>query len=443
MLIGAIMIIAASSTAAAAAPGPVVSAGTVNGVAADIWTWTDSTGNPRTLALKKEGAGNSGHGGYAVQMTYYAPPPGGGVVLIKVTVNAAAGSDGGFGYFVSHERYRQFSDGAIDTIASHIFNKDDSPLGKGFAATTTMPAMPAVAGAERFTINYGHYGTIVPDPVNPNTGYDSKPLPLGAANYAFYTIPVSTTWVFQTGMDYPRIDVSADLSHITPPGGIASLADLVSFDMRGPYGVMVFDNGMDGTVGNVLWGDQEFLFALTKTPATRKSTWTWNVKNAGARYQALVAGPYEMGLYEPTAAAASATVDGWAGERGYTSASYAAAGGKSYSSCGGTETIPTDGEWPYQSLQYSLPCGSANLGVTTTGKKIAWGSTAFFGTSLSAVYNGQQSYAFNGFPAARRLAYSVCLVLGEQAAGVSLTSAAAAAYAKAKPVSKCATQAAP
>src|SRR5271169_2738847 len=72
--------------------------GMVNGVKCDIWTWTDSSNKKRTVALKMEGNGNSGHGGYAVQMTYYyydvsaVPSP-----WVKVTVNAANESDGGFG----------------------------------------------------------------------------------------------------------------------------------------------------------------------------------------------------------------------------------------------------------------------------------------------------------------------------------------------------------
>ncbi len=48
-----------------------------------------------------------------------------------ITVNADTGFDGGFGYFVSHERFRNFTDGTSDTIASKIFGADDSPLGSG------------------------------------------------------------------------------------------------------------------------------------------------------------------------------------------------------------------------------------------------------------------------------------------------------------------------
>jgi hypothetical protein len=407
---------------------------TVNGLLCDVWTWTDARGLTRTAALKKEGNGNPGHGGYIIQFTYVAGAK-------TITVNAEAGNDGGFGYFVSHERYRQFADGTIDTIAGHIFGKDDSPLGLDFPVSTVLPSMPAGSGAERVWVNYGHYGTITPDPVDPDSGYDSVPLPAGQSNYKFYPLKVGTTFTFQDGKNYPRIDVDVQLANVTPPGSTTPTADLVSFDVRGPYGVMVFDNDKDSTVKTVLWGDQEYQFAPTSTPVTRDSGWTWNTANTGARYQALQAGTFEMGLFEPSKLGASAIVDGWAGQRGYTSASYAAAGGKSYSSCasGARQILPDDGLWPYQSVQYSLPCGSGQFNTPTSGKKLAWGSVAYFGTSLTSVYNGQKSFAFNGFPANNNIQYSVCLVLGAYPAGKSLTALAASTYAKVTPASSCAT----
>jgi hypothetical protein len=411
--------------------------GTVNGVQADVWTWSDAAGNARSVALKQEGNGNPGHGGYAVQFTYFIKVK---ARLTQITVNAEAGSDGGFGYFVSHERYRTFADGTVDTIASHIFGVDDSPLGLGFPATTAFPTTPQGTGAERFTIQYGHYGTVFTDPVDGQTGTDSIPLPEGQANYFFYPLPAATTWVFQDGQDYPRIDVSVDISGVVLPGTGTPTADLVSFDMRGPYGVMVFDNGIDGIVNSVLWGDQEFLFSLLQTPVVRNSTWDWSALNKGARYQALTASGFEMGLFEPAKASASATVDGYSSERGYTSTSYAQAGGKSFSSCasGKQQILPSDGEWPYQSVQYSLPCGNNQFNTPTTGKKIAWGTTAYYGTSLTAVYNGQRSYDFNGFPSDLKLAYSTCLVVGKPAKNKSLTAQEASGFAKKQPKDDCA-----
>jgi len=141
-------------------------------------------------------------------------------------------------------------------------------------------------------------------------------------------LPASTTWVFQDGLDYPRIDISVSIAGVVAPGGSAPEADLASFDMRGPYGVMVFDNGIDGTVKTVLWGDQEFQFKPTQTPVVRDSKWTWHALNKGARYQALLAGGFEMGLFEPAKVAQSATVDGYSAERGYTTKTFKEDGGR-------------------------------------------------------------------------------------------------------------------
>jgi hypothetical protein len=415
--------------------------GTVDGFDCDIWTWIDSNDKPRTVALKRERHGNSGHGGYAIQMTYYRfyntvlHPVG---AWRKVVVNAETNktidpnNDGGFGYFVSHERDRYFGNDAqgnpiLQTIADYVFHKDDSPLGRDFAASTAIPLDTSTAGAESFTIQYGHYGTIAPGGIDLNTGYDSPPLTKDATKFAFYTIPVTTTWVFQEGRDYPRLDISLDLSEIVPPTSTTPMADLVSFDVRGPYGVMVFDNGADRAIQSAIWGDQQYLFAvLHPMPVTRSSTWDWSSLNGGARYNGLTAGvgvggSFEMGLFEPAPAAASALADGYAPERGFTSTSYAAAvaahtESPSVDSCLGNQvqTLPSDGTWPYQSVQYSLPCPAQTSSYLTTPaytKKLAWGSSSYYGTSLTAVFNGVQSYPINAWPMNHQLDYSVCLVL--------------------------------
>jgi endo-1,4-beta-D-glucanase Y len=446
---------------------------TVNGLVADVWTWSDSNNKPRTVALRLEGHGNPGHGGYAIRMTYYRFR---NAAWEKVTVNADPGGDGGFGYFVSHERERYFgNDGAgnpiFGTIAGHVFGKDDSPLGRGFAATSAIPLDTPTAGAASFTINYGHYGTVAPGGIDPDSGNDSPPLAKDPAKFKFYPIPVTTTWVFQQGRDYPRIDVSLDLSRVVPPGSATPRANLVSFDVRGPYGVMAFDNGADRDVASAIWGDQEYLFTtLGSASATRRSGWTWKGLNKGARYNGLTVrdgggGTFEMGLFEPTPASVSALTDGYAAERGFTSASYAAAvaageQSPSLSSCPGepAQTLPSDGTWPYQSLQYSLPCRAQTAKFLTTptdGKKLAWGSSAYYGTSLTSVWNGVRSYPIEAWPAAHKLDYSVCLVLGWASNDPAkflhpdfgtYLAAAAADYAKAAPApaeSNCATALAP
>jgi hypothetical protein len=432
---------------AAAAQTPAVTSqpGTVNGFAVTIWRWIDAHGLPRTVSLKKEGHGNRGHGGYAVQMTYYTPTASGNYALITVNpdmVGTVDGlSDGGFGYFVSHERYRRFQDGTIDSIAHHIFGVDDSPLGRRFAATVYRPAMPEGAGAEEFTIQYAHYGTTAPHPVDPTTGLDATTLPTSPSSFRLYPLPVTTSWVFQTGTDYPRIHVAVDLSHIVPPGGTAPTADLVSFDLRGPYGAMLYDNGGDGPIETALWGDREYLFTTLSSPAKRSSPWNWSQHNTGARFNAQIADDgFEMGLYEPVPASASHLDDGYAAERGYSSTSFATMGGTSHDFCptDDPQTLPSDANWPYQSIQYSLPC-PASVNQPATLKKIAWGSALYYGTSLSEVYDGRRSFPIDAFPADHMLKYNICVVLG-RTGGTSLTQAAAAAYTDSGPVKPlCAT----
>lgn len=389
-------LIAAAPSQAAFFSGVQHTVATVNGLSVDQYSWYDSKRLLRTVSLKQEGNGNAGHGGYAVQMTYQIK---GGAKTI--TVNAENSSDGGFGYFVSHERYRDFTDGANDTIANHVFHKDDSPLGLDFPVVGTALSTASIKGAaHRFTMTYHHYGTIAGIPKDAN-GDDVRPTPVSKSKLALYQMPVTITWVFQGGTDYPRIDFAVDLSQVAKP-------DRVNFDVRGPYGVMVFDNGKDATVDKAMWGDR-FHFITTTDPVTRNSSWDWSAANSGARYSALTAGSYEMGLFEPKPFTATALVDSYADERGSTSAIY-----RNGKGCDGEkQLIPCDWEWPYQSLQYSLPYGANN--TPTNFKKMAWGSTAFYGTgtSLKDVFDSSTtSEKFRGWPKNEILRYSVCVVLG-------------------------------
>jgi len=389
---------------------------TVNGLKVDKYTWRDSNNRFRSVSLKQEGNGNPGHGGYAVQMTYRATVSG---KVRTITVNASQTSDGGFGYFVSHERYRTFvGGGEDDTIAHKVFKTDDSPLSLRFPVVgQTIPLSSPKALAHRFTLNYPRYGTIDPIPKDAN-GNDVQPTPTDPTKLKLYTLPVTITWVFQNGTDYPRIETKVSLSGLPGP-------DRANFDLRGPYGVMVFDRGADRVLKRAMWGDR-FHFTTTSGTLTRNSTWTWNQANAGARYSALVAGQFEMGLVEPKTYASSATVDGYSEARGKTSTSYNGGHGCPYQD----QMIPCDWEWPYQSAQYSL--SYENPDETTNFKKMAWGTAAFWGTgpSLTRVYDTPNSYRnFNGFPASGVIAYNICVVLGKTTAqGLTRSVAAGPKY---------------
>src|SRR4029077_1646066 len=170
-LFGTAMLGLAAGRGAAAFSGVHHVVTTVNGLSVDQYSWYDSHRLLRTVSLKQEGNGNPGHGGYAVQMTYQHGAS-------TITVNAETSNDGGFGYFVSHERYRTFTDGDNDTIAHKIFHKDDSPLGLNFPVVgQTLGTVNPRGAAHRFTMTYHHYGTIVGIPKDPN-GNDVSPTPI-------------------------------------------------------------------------------------------------------------------------------------------------------------------------------------------------------------------------------------------------------------------------
>lgn len=379
---------------------------TVNGLKVWRFVWADSKGWTRTVSLKKQGEGNAGNGGYAVQMTYRYVEGG---VSKTATVNAPAGD--GFGYFVSHERSRKFSDGATATIAQKIFNRDDSPLGRGFPVTTRAPATGPNKKIIEFKLTYPRYGTIAANGFNANTGEDNPPLGTSANLYRLYNLPVSTTWFFQDGKDYPRILTRVDMTSV--PG-----ANRVSFDVRGPYGKLDFDMG-NFPMRQVAWADR-YYFKTSSVPLTRNSTWTWNILNSRARYVTMIAGKGEFGLLEPVVYSKSAINDGYSLGRGKTSVSYNNGNGCPFQA----QKLPCDYEWPYQNAQYELPYNNVN--GTTTSEKFAWGSTPLYGMGLASSYDGTQSVPFVGFPANKLIQYHVCVVIG-QFAGTGLTRTAATA----------------
>lgn len=368
----------------------------VNGVRADRYTWTDSKGLQRSVSLKRQTKANPGNGGYAVQMTYQV-----GTRKNPQTVVVNADTNDGFGYFVSHERYRTFEDDTSATIAGKIFGTDDSPLGRGFAVRGRKLAIgkPGVAG-HQFTMTYPRYGTI--EPIRKNaSGEDVKKLPLDPGAYRRYSLPVVIKWFFQTGTDHPRIQTQVGFGDVPGP-------DRVNFDLRGPYGVMLFGGGPASVVRRLAWGDR-FHFRATTAPVTRGTPWVWQTPNKGGRYLSLVAGKHEMGLFEPKPFAKSSLADGYSGARGLDSSTYNGGKGCPLQD----QLLPCDWEWPYQSLQYSLPNDRVN---PTNYKKMAWGSTAYYGTgnSLKRVYDSPTtSRAFNGWPKARKIVYNTCVVLGK------------------------------
>ncbi|GAB6140254.1 hypothetical protein JCM14076_09830 [Methylosoma difficile] len=343
--------------------------GTVNGKNVLRYTWRDSSGKPRSASLVCHDAAGTNCGGYAWQFTYQAADG------TAVQVNASAKSDGGFGYFVSHELYRQFSNGTSSSIAKK-HGQDDSPLSKTFTGVGTAVSADTIKAVHQYTLNYPHWGTLTPMA-------NDAVVPVTLATHKKYDIPVKMTWTFTNGVDYPLWNVEYDFSAVP--------VNTVYADVRGPYGQMDFDNGAIGNVTGVEWGDK-YLFAAQPVGGgvTTNSPWQWDVPNTGSRYNLLVAGAYEMGLVENKAYKNSILGSSWSDSRGKNSTQGLG--------CAPT-LMPCDWEWAYQSIQYGLTTSP------TFDKKLAWGSAGFVGSDLTTVFvNNTDSEPFLGYP---KMAYGV------------------------------------
>jgi len=367
---------------------------TVSGIPVDRYAWTDSQGRTRTVSLKRQSP--SGNGGYAVQMTYETRA---GAGWRTVTVDGTRGGESGFGYFVAHELYRTFDNGGSGTIAG-LHGEDDSPLGLGFPVEATTPPISAsdTSTVHTFSLRYPKWGTrqAMAD-VTATTA-------AAASAHQKFMVPVSIRWVFQKGMDFPRIDTRLDL------GALA--AGQASFDLRGPYGPIEFaDADANATLNNVQWGDSlnHFTTMVATTGAlTTQANWTWNEPiGATRKYNVLLARHsvtgvlYELGLVELKLGADAGLVYG-----GYSvnNGSTKSASGNALNSDGFSP-----GEWPFQSAQYS----GLNETTAATGKKVAWGSSPFYGSTISSVYfNDTASLPIVAYPASRSLVYRTCLVVG-------------------------------
>jgi hypothetical protein len=374
----------------------------VLGFNVDQYVWTDSAGQTRTVSLKQEGNGNSGHGGYAVQMTYQVLESG---VWRTVTVNASTEGDGGFGYFVAHELYRNFDNGDNDTIAS-LHGQDDSPLGLGFPVTTSYSTIypNTTTATETFHLTYPKWGTVTPiaDPADDTT-------PAAFSDHQLFQVPITIVWTFQSGTDFPRIDYVVDIS--------AAKKGQLAFDMRGPYGVMEFaDNDTNATINNVQWGDSAFHFnssVATSGFLQQNSSWKWSTAIGGSRpYHAMIAKHsttsvlYEMGLFEMKLNGDNGlTYSGYADHRGLNGTGF-------YAAANGIQQY----EWPFQSAQYSGSGGDGGWLPNTPiyGKKFAWGSAPLYGSGLTTVYlNDNTPAAINPFPNGGVITYRTCWVAGK------------------------------
>ena len=351
--------------------------GLVNGLVVDRYTWRDSKGRPRSISLVRYGQTLNGQprGGYANQITYQVRNAATGAWRTVSLNPPPSRGDAGFGYFVSHEWYRYFdapvcADGTNHCTIASLHGQDDSPLGLSLPGSGSTTLLSATSAIHTFKATYPHWGTVDPIPNMTSVATPSDP-----ARHRRYDLPVTIHWQVTKGRDYPLWSVTYDLRSIP--------ADVVSVDLRGPYGWLTFDPG-NRPLTSVQWADQ-YRFTTTAGSVSTMSGWTWNKLNTGARYNLLVAGAYEFGLVEAVPYSRSVSGSSYAATRGQTSANGAGCPDSGW-------RMPCDWEWTYQSVQYE------NFGTTPTrAKKLAWGTAPYVGTSATTDDSG---HPFAGYPLA-------------------------------------------
>jgi hypothetical protein len=388
-------------------------AATVAGIAVDRYTWIDSAGRTRSASLRRQGAGN---GGYAVELTCDTPEGGG---WRTVTLRGTGGGEQGFGYFVAHELYRSFDDGSSGTIAA-LHGEDDSPLGLAFPVTGSHSAIAAAStvATHTFVTTYPKWGTVAPLADVQGT----KMTPRALDQHRKLVLPLTIQWTFEKGKDSPRIDYRLDLG--------AAQAGQLAFDVRGPYGVLEFADGDEAaTLGNVQWGDSAYHFttqAKTAELLTTLAGWDWSQPIGTSRpYSALLARHsatgvvYELGLLEQRLG----------GDPGLVYSGYSDNRGKSKATTGNNLLSAgfADWEWPFQSAQYA----GLTAAAAATSKKLAWGSSALYGSANTQQYlTPALAKDLTAYPPGGSLVYRVCLVTGvstfSDGAQVGLTRTAAA-----------------
>lgn len=345
---------------------------TVAGMLSDRFTWRDSLARPRVAVLaQNNGApGPGGARGGALREFRYQTPA--NATRVAGVTNYGNGGYAGFGYVVSHSAW-----------VGNVCAGDDSPLG-GFIPGQFQRVFTGRHHAIfRFTQNY---------PRNCRESGAPQSVPL----------PVTIDWVFATGRDHPLWAVTFDMSGLP--------ANYLNDDSRAPYGELEFDGDGSQLVSGVAWGDL-WKFTTTSAPLTLGSSWTWNQPNTVPYVKEWITGTdATMGLvqtqpllqhdagggrnpwwHDMTQFWNKTSADGPAGD-GYL--------------------MPWQGEWPYQSIAWSL--GAA---TPTNNTRLTWGTQ--FGFLGQTSYESNTNAGDNGplRPGHPRQSYSVYVVLGAHSTG--------------------------
>ncbi len=301
----------------------------VSGSKGELFAWSDADCKPRTTSLIRNDAADAfgSHGGYARAFTYVADG--------KTRTCEGSGGNGwaGFGYIVNH-----YADTASDT--------------------------QGIGGKYRTVLAGAHHAI---------HEFTLRVTPGGA-------VDVTVHWLFATGRSHPLFSITYDA---TPAG-----PDVVKADTRSPYGDIKFDDGKNGPIDGVGWGDKYRFTSTGAGPASLQSSWDYTKPNVV---------PYDL-TWSNAADAEMGLVQTEAWEAHVAGGDY---GGNIMGNWGKTGSpMPTDWAWPYQLNQYEMP-------YVNYSHRVAWGAT------YGAV--GQRSYSawgktLSGYPFT---SYAVYVVLGK------------------------------
>jgi len=281
----------------------------IDGFLSDVFTWLDSRGKPRTIALVRNDVRDPTGlaGGFMRQMTY--EKPNGSAMLVK----GGRADHAGWGYTVNHIK-------GTGDIWSSLYQ----------------------FGTHRQALLGSHH--VIHEFVFDATGWPNGP------------VKIVLHWFLASGKDYPLWSVTFDMTRAQP--------DKLDSDDRSPYGDLAFEGSTNGTVDGVGWGDA-YKFRTTGTgPMSNASPWDYSQPNRV---------PYvhmwnnssdsEMGNVQTLDFANKDAGGTWLYDNwGRTSANKKVGPGAP-----ANQTMPISWNWPFQLNQYEVDFGE------TRSKRMAWG----------------------------------------------------------------------
>lgn len=321
----------------------------VDGYFSDVFSWIDAAGKARTAAIVRNDRGDpSGYaGGYLRKLTYEKPD---GTAMV---VRGGRADHPGWGYTINHLR------GTGDLWSS---------LYQG--------------GTSRRVLAGPHH-------VVHELAFDARGWPGGPVTIVIH-------WFFATGHDHPLWSVTFDLTRAAP--------DAVDADDRSPYGDLTFENGTNGTVDGVGWGDRYKFTTTSAGPVSNASAWDYTAANRVPYVRMWNdASDSEMGNVQSTDFASKDAGGTWFYNNwGRTSANKVVGSGAPAS-----QSMPISWNWPFQLNQYELDFGE------TRSKRMAWGMRrGAVGATQYWGYGDQRQ--LSGYP---YQSHSNYLVLGAKSAG--------------------------